>query len=161
MTECMGPLCSRKGARMSTSGTMESTNAAGVLKLVLETFADPTPRIYARARCPTAKRLLFLRFKQERCFIRLLSLLSSDIIANATCLRAEPRILIWVNCWRRSCFLRVYWRVLEPQSWHTSYVMALRGNWSSPFSFLSDAFSFPASLLAVSSIGFECALLLF
>ncbi len=69
MTECVGPLCSRKGIRISTSGTMESTNAAGMLKLILESFADPAPRIYPRARCPTAKRLLFLRFKQERCFI--------------------------------------------------------------------------------------------
>jgi len=107
MTECVGPLCSRKGIRISTSGTMESTNVAGMLKLVLESFADPPPRIYPRARCPTAKRLLFLRFKHERCFIWLLSLLASGIIGNVKCSPADPMVLVWQNCRRYIYFLRI------------------------------------------------------
>jgi hypothetical protein len=45
---------------MSPSGIMDSVKMSGMLRFVLSSFDEVLPRMYPRARCPTAKRGLFL-----------------------------------------------------------------------------------------------------
>ena len=45
---------------MSASGIMDNVKMSGMLRFVLDSFEDALPRMYPRARCPTAKRGLFL-----------------------------------------------------------------------------------------------------
>jgi len=61
--ECVGPRCwisPKCWSRMSASGIMDSVKMSGMLRFVLSSFDDVLPRMYPRARCPTAKRGLFL-----------------------------------------------------------------------------------------------------
>jgi hypothetical protein len=45
---------------MSASGIMDNVKMSGMLRFVLSSFDEVLPRMYPRARCPTAKRGLFL-----------------------------------------------------------------------------------------------------
>lgn len=63
MIECVGPLCwiiPKCSNSMSASGIMANVKMSGMLRFVLDSFEDALPRMYPRARCPTAKRGLFL-----------------------------------------------------------------------------------------------------
>jgi len=51
---------------MSASGIMDSVKMSGMLRFVPSSFDDVLPRMYPRARCPTAKRGLFLLCGWER-----------------------------------------------------------------------------------------------
>jgi hypothetical protein len=63
MIECVGPRCwiiPRCSNSMSASGIMDSVKMSGMLRFVFSSFDEVLPRMYPRARCPTAKRGLFL-----------------------------------------------------------------------------------------------------
>jgi len=63
MIECVGPRCwisPKCWSSMSASGIMDSVKMSGMLRFVPSSFEDALPRMYPRARCPTAKRGLFL-----------------------------------------------------------------------------------------------------
>ena len=60
MIEWVGPLCSMNGIRRSMSGTTDSMRTNGMLSSVFSSLDEALLERYPNARCPTAKRCLFL-----------------------------------------------------------------------------------------------------
>ena len=52
--EWVGPRCSMPGIRKSMSEIMEATSSKGIFMLTFRSLEVPFPRIYPKARCPTA-----------------------------------------------------------------------------------------------------------
>lgn len=50
MIECVGPLCSRNGMRMSMSGMTDSVRTSGMLSFVFSIFAEVLLDMYPNAR---------------------------------------------------------------------------------------------------------------